>query len=79
VRGIHHGGLRSLQPYPSRTKRRSIGAAHRPVLPVYVLVYAGAVLGEGALSVRAPLDVIMRHAWLDAIGALPWATIGTVL
>jgi len=72
-----HGGLRSLQPYPIEQAALD-RAAHRLFLLVYILVFAGAALGE-ALTIYAPLDVIMRRAWLDTISALPWATIGTML
>src|SRR5260370_5922830 len=67
-----------LYSHIQSNKRRSIALLIGLFFLVYVLVYAGAVLGE-SLSVRGPLDVIMRRAWLDAIGALPWATIGTAL
>ena len=36
------------------------------------------VLGE-ALTVNAPLDVLMRRAVGDAVSALPWATVGTIV
>src|ERR1700681_1306710 len=67
-----------LYSHIQSNKRRSIALLTGLFFLVYILVYAGAVLGE-ALSVSAPLDVIMRRAWLDAIGALPGATIGTAL
>ena len=67
-----------LYSHIQSNKRRSIALLIGLFFLVYLLVYAGAVLGE-ALSINAPLDVIMRRAWLDAVSALPWATIGTVL
>jgi heat shock protein HtpX len=67
-----------LYSHIQSNKRRSIALLIGLFFLVYLLVYAGAVLGE-ALSISAPLDVIMRRAWLDSIGALPWATVGTVL
>jgi heat shock protein HtpX len=59
-------------------KRRSIALLIGLFVLVYVLVYAGAVLGE-ALTANAPLDVLLRRAWLDTLHALPYATVGTVL
>jgi heat shock protein HtpX len=67
-----------LYSHIQSNKRRSIALLIGLFFLVYLLVYAGAVLGE-ALSINAPLDVIMRRAWRDAVSALPWATIGTVL
>jgi heat shock protein HtpX len=67
-----------LYSHIESNKRRSVALLIGLFLLVYVLVYAGAVLGE-ALTVNAPLDVLLRRAWLDALRALPFATIGTVL
>src|SRR4030081_848323 len=67
-----------LSSHSQSNKRRSIALLIGLFFLVYVLVYAGAVLGE-ALSIYAPLDVLMRRAWLDAVRALPFATIGTVV
>jgi heat shock protein HtpX len=67
-----------LYSHIQSNKRRSIALLIGLFFLIYILVYAGAVLGE-ALTVNAPLDVIVRRAWLDTVGALPWATIGTVL
>src|SRR5580693_3970988 len=67
-----------LYSHIQSNKRRSIALLIGLFLLVYILVYAGAVVGE-ALSINAPLDVILRRARLDTISALPWATIGTVL
>jgi heat shock protein HtpX len=67
-----------LYSHIQSNKRRSVALLIGLFLLVYVLVYAGAVLGE-ALTIDAPYDVILRRARLDTIRALPWATIGTVL
>jgi heat shock protein HtpX len=67
-----------LYSHIQSNKRRSIALLIGLFFLVYILVYAGAMVGE-ALTVNAPLDLIMRRAWLDTIAALPWATIGTVL
>jgi heat shock protein HtpX len=67
-----------LYSHIQSNKHRSIALLIGLFLLVYVLVYAGALVGE-ALTINAPPDVIMRRALADAIAALPWATIGTVL
>src|SRR5258708_33764955 len=67
-----------LYSHIQSNKRRSIALLVGLFFLVYLLVYAGAVLGE-ALTINAPLDVLMRRALSDAVAALPWATIGTVL
>ena len=67
-----------LYSHIQSNKRRSVALLIGLFLLVYVLVYAGAVVGE-ALTINAPLDVILRRAWPDTIAALPWATIGTVV
>jgi heat shock protein HtpX len=67
-----------LYSHIQSNKRRSIALLIGLFLLVYVLVYAGAVLGE-ALTINAPLDFIMRRAWNDTIRALPWATLGTLV
>jgi heat shock protein HtpX len=66
-----------LYSHIQSNKRRSVALLIGLFFLVYVLVYAGAVVGE-ALTINAPLDVIMRRAWPDTIAALPWATVGTV-
>jgi heat shock protein HtpX len=66
-----------LYSHIQSNKRRSIALLIGLFFLVYVLVYAGAVVGE-ALTINAPLDVIMRRAWRDTIAALPWATVGTL-
>src|SRR5260370_5978877 len=67
-----------LYSHIQSNKRRSIALLIGLFFLVYVLTYAGALLGE-ALTINAPPDVLMRRALSDTVGALPWATIGTVL
>jgi heat shock protein HtpX len=67
-----------LYSHIQSNKRRSIALLVGLFFLVYLLVYAGAVIGE-ALTVNAPLDVLMRRALSDAVSALPWATVGTVI
>jgi heat shock protein HtpX len=45
---------------------------------IYVMVYAGALIGE-ALSGDAALDWLLVKAWRDLVVAWPFATIGTAL
>src|SRR6516162_6324976 len=59
-------------------KRRSIALLIGLFLLVYLLVYAGALLGE-ALTSAESTDVLLRRALADALAAAPFATAGTVL
>ncbi|MGA7487265.1 MAG: peptidase M48 Ste24p, partial [Xanthobacteraceae bacterium] len=59
-------------------RRRSIALLVGLFFLVYLLVYAGALVGE-ALTVDAPPDALLRRALTDAIYAAPWATLGTAL
>jgi len=67
-----------LYTHIQANKRRSVALLIGLFLLVYVLVYAGALAGE-ALTTSAPMDVLMRRAWVDTLYAAPWATIGTAL
>src|SRR6516165_4828755 len=67
-----------LYTYIQANKRRSIALLIGLFFLVYLLVYAGALVGE-ALTIDAPPDVLMRRALLDALYAAPWATLGTAL
>src|SRR6202790_3207882 len=67
-----------LYSHIQSNKRRSIALLIGLFLLVYILLYAGALVGE-ALTINAPLDVIMRRAGRDTIAALPWAAVGTLL
>ena len=67
-----------LYSHIQSNRRRSFALLVGLFLLVYLLVYAGAILGEG-LTVNAPPDVLMRLAWRDTLHALPWATLGTIL
>jgi heat shock protein HtpX len=59
-------------------KRRSIALLIGLFFLVYLLVYAGALIGE-ALGSDAPIDVTARRAFADALYAAPFATAGTAL
>src|SRR5919201_4523017 len=59
-------------------KRRSIARLVGLFFPVYLLLYAGALLGE-AFTIDAPPDELLRRALHDALYAAPWATLGTAV
>src|SRR5882724_5289103 len=67
-----------LYTHIQSNKRRSIALLIGLFFLVYLLVYGGALVGE-ALTVDAPLDVLVRRALGDALYAAPWATLGTAL
>jgi heat shock protein HtpX len=67
-----------LYTHIQSNKRRSVALLVGLFFLVYVLVYAGALVGEG-LTTYAPTDVLMRRALVDALYAAPWATLGTAL
>src|SRR3981189_3237647 len=67
-----------LHTHIQSNKRRSIALLIGLFFLVYLLVYAGALVGE-TLTNDAPLDVLMRAALRDALYAAPWATLGTAL
>src|SRR5882762_694950 len=67
-----------LYTHIQSNKRRSIALLVGLFFLVYLLVYAGALVGE-ALTVDAPLNVLVRRALVDALYAAPFATLGTAL
>ena len=67
-----------LYTHIQSNKRRSIALLVGLFFLVYLLVYAGALLGE-ALTIDAPPDELLRRALYDALYAAPWATLGTAL
>src|SRR6516225_11267691 len=67
-----------LYTHIQSNKRRSIALLIGLFFLVYLLVYAGALVGE-ALTIDAPPDVLLRRALSDALYAAPWATLGTAL
>src|ERR1700747_599061 len=67
-----------LYTHIQSNKRRSIALLIGLFFLVYLLVYAGALVGEG-LTIDAPPDVLLRRALSDALYAAPWATLGTAL
>lgn len=67
-----------LYTHIQSNKRRSIVLLASLFVLVYLLVYAGALLGE-AFTTDAPPDVLLRRALIDTLYAAPWATLGTAL
>jgi heat shock protein HtpX len=67
-----------LYTHIQSNKRRSVALLIGLFFLVYLLVYAGALAGEG-LTNPAPLGELMRKALTDAIYAAPFATAGTLL
>jgi heat shock protein HtpX len=67
-----------LYTHIQSNKRRSIALLVGLFFLVYLLVYAGALLGE-AFTTDAPPEVLIRRALIDALYAAPWATLGTAL
>jgi heat shock protein HtpX len=66
-----------LYTHIQANKRRSIALLVGLFFLVYLMVYAGAVVGE-ALTIYAPTQVILQRALRDMVSALPWATAGTI-
>ena len=67
-----------LYTHIQANKRRSVALLIGLFFLVYLMVYAGALVGEAFTYDAAP-DVLMRRAFADALYAAPFATIGTVL
>ena len=67
-----------LYTHIQSNRRRSIALLVGLFFLVYLMVYAGALIGE-ALTIDAPPDELLRRALIDALYAAPWATLGTAL
>jgi heat shock protein HtpX len=67
-----------LYTHIQSNKRRSVALLIGLFFLVYLLVYAGALVGE-ALTTDAAPEVLMRRALVDALYAAPWATLGTAI
>jgi heat shock protein HtpX len=66
-----------LYSHIQSNRHRSVALLIGLFLLVYLMVFAGAVVGEAA-TIAAPTDVILQRAWRDTIAALPWATAGSI-
>jgi heat shock protein HtpX len=67
-----------LYTHIQSNKRRSVALLIGLFLLVYLLTFAGALVGE-AFTYNAPPDVLIRRALADMIYAAPFATLGTAL
>ena len=67
-----------LYSHIQSNRRRSIALLIALFFLVYVLVYAGALVGE-ALTINADLNTLMLRAWNDLVTAAPVATLGSAL
>lgn len=76
-----------LYTHIQSNKRRSIGLLIGLFFLVYLMTFAGALLGEamfgeppmgGFRYVDAPTSYYLRLAWRDWLMAFPWVTIGTI-
>lgn len=66
-----------LYTHIQSNRRRSIILLVGLFFLVYLLTYAGALLGE-ALTYNAPADWYIRRAWQDLVSASPYVTVGTL-
>ena len=67
-----------LYTHIQSNRRRSVALLIGLFFLVYVMAFAGALIGE-ALTRDAPLDFIVRAAARDFLYSLPFVTIGTAL
>ncbi len=68
-----------LYSHIASNKRRSVVLLAGLFFLIYLMVFAGALLGEGFIMDRLPFEQIVARAWRDLIVALPFATIGTAI
>src|SRR2546421_491194 len=67
-----------LYTHIQSNRRRSILLLIGLFFLVYVMVFAGALVAE-AMSYDASLQWLLQRAWIDAVKAAPFATVGTAL
>ncbi|MCC6890034.1 MAG: M48 family metallopeptidase [Hyphomicrobiales bacterium] len=68
-----------LYTHIQSNRRRSIALLIGLFLLVYVMTFAGALMGQALTAGNAPLEWLLRAAWRDLILALPWVTVGTLI
>jgi heat shock protein HtpX len=68
-----------LYTHIQSNKRRSIALLIGLFFLVYLMTFAGALVGEAMTYDNVPLDDVVNVALRDLIRALPWVTGGTVL
>src|SRR5712692_3199874 len=67
-----------LYTHIQSNRRRSVALLIGLFFLVYVMAFAGALVGE-ALTRDAPVDFLVRAAWRDFVYSLPFVTIGAAL
>src|SRR5262245_5670459 len=67
-----------LYTHIQSNRRRSLALLLGLFFLVYLMVYAGALVGE-ALTADASVEWLLRTAWRDLIWAAPFATAGTLV
>src|SRR6476620_5642398 len=67
-----------LYPHIQSNRRRSIALLIGLFFLVYVMVFAGALVAE-AMTYDASVQWLVQRAWIDAVKASPFATVGTAL
>ena len=67
-----------LYTHIQSNRRRSIALLIGLFFLVYLMVYAGALAAE-AMSYDASVQWLVQRAWIDAVKASPFATVGTAL
>ena len=68
-----------LYSHIASNQRRSVLLLVGLFFLIYLMVFAGALLGEGFIMDHLPFEQIVARAWRDLIVALPFATIGTAI
>src|SRR6516162_6944424 len=68
-----------LYTHIQSNKRRSVALLIGLFFLVYLMTFAGALVGEAMTYDNVPLDNLVDVALRDLIRALPWVTGGTVL
>ena len=66
-----------LYSHIASNKRRSVLLLIGLFFLIYLMVFAGALIGEGFIMDHLPFEQIVGRAWRDLIVAFPFATIGT--
>jgi heat shock protein HtpX len=68
-----------LYSHIASNKRRSVLLLIGLFFLIYLMVFAGALIGEGFIMDHLPFEQIVARAWRDLIVAFPFATIGTAI
>src|SRR6187551_4111707 len=68
-----------LYTHIASNRRKSVFLLGGLFLLVYVMVFAGALMGEVFFNTNAPLDYYLRAAWRDMVQSIPFATIAALI